>query len=249
MKIFKIAQNKSLAYRICVLRNNPENPSIREVRPLFKMNSDYEWTPIKIGEPLMGTHYLGTKPRFCLAYYSGMTEIEEGETEVLLTLEVPSEEVPPPEEDAYMGGEIIVTDPIVIKIEDVETAQNKEEYAKTKVKILKISNGTVTTYPIAPISSWYGDADYIARGGKMITMSPEKYIASVNPLTLDEISRENIDILKEHILNGGVLDPLAIYNGGKEDGRHRAYAAKELGISSVPVIIFGDQLERFNENI
>jgi hypothetical protein len=38
---------------------------------------------------------------------------------------------------------------------------------------------------------------------------------------------------------GRTLDPLMIYDGGKEDGRHRAVAAKEMGIKTVPVILFG----------
>ena len=97
-------------------------------------------------------------------------------------------------------------------------------------------------YPIAPRGEWYGEANYKTAGGKMIEMSPDEYIDRVRPLKIDEESRENIDILKEHILSGKTLDPLKLYDGGKEDGRHRAYAAKELGIDSVPVIAFGDQI-------
>jgi ParB-like chromosome segregation protein Spo0J len=48
----------------------------------------------------------------------------------------------------------------------------------------------------------------------------------------------NIDDLKQHILSGRRLDPLAIYADGKEDGRHRAHAALELGIKRVPVLDF-----------
>ena len=93
-------------------------------------------------------------------------------------------------------------------------------------------------YPLASIDLWYGDSDYKARGGKMIKMSPEKYLSLVRPLDIDDASRDNIDDLKRHIQSGKQLDPLAIYKSGKEDGRHRAYASKELGIKEVPVIIF-----------
>lgn len=48
------------------------------------------------------------------------------------------------------------------------------------------------------------------------------------------------DDLKRHIQSGKKLDPLSIYHNGKEDGRHRAHAAKELGIKSVPVLIHPD---------
>lgn len=94
-------------------------------------------------------------------------------------------------------------------------------------------------YPIAPRGEWYGEANYESMGGEMTYMSPDQYIASVRPLVMDEISRDNIDDLVQHIKSGRKLDPLKIYSNGKEDGRHRAYAAKELGISKVPVIVFG----------
>lgn len=93
-------------------------------------------------------------------------------------------------------------------------------------------------YPMASRHEWYGDSDYKARGGVVKNMSPEEYLDNVRPLRIDEESRENIDDLKEHIKSGGHLDPLAIYEDGSEDGRHRAYAAKELGIRQVPVIVF-----------
>ena len=91
-------------------------------------------------------------------------------------------------------------------------------------------------YPIAKRGEWYGDANYEHTGGRMVEMSPDEYIKQVRKLDIDEVSRENIDNLKQHIKEGKTLDPLAIYKSGKEDGRHRAYAAKELGITSVPVI-------------
>lgn len=93
-------------------------------------------------------------------------------------------------------------------------------------------------YPLAPKSEWYGDSDYEARGAKMTTMTPDEYLSSVRPLKMDDESRENIDDLKTHIQAGKTLDPLAIYDDGSEDGRHRAVAAKELGIKEVPVIRF-----------
>ncbi len=93
-------------------------------------------------------------------------------------------------------------------------------------------------YPVADRGEWYGDADYKERGGKIVQMKPDDYIDQVRPLDIDEESRENIDLLKQHMLEGKTLDPLAIYEDGSEDGRHRAIAAKELDIPSVPVIKF-----------
>jgi HK97 family phage portal protein len=102
----------------------------------------------------------------------------------------------------------------------------------------RFAPGDGSGYPLAPKSDWYSHADYQAAGGVMQSMHPKAFLAQARPLTIDEVSRENIDILKEHIRSGKTLDPLALYPGGAEDGRHRANAALELGITSVPVINF-----------
>lgn len=102
-------------------------------------------------------------------------------------------------------------------------------------------------YPIAPRGEWYGDADFAARGAVVVSMDPQQYIDSVRPLTRDEETLDNVEDLRNHIEEGRQLDPLAIYDGGQEDGRHRALAAIDLGIESVPVLLFGDQIERFKD--
>jgi len=98
-------------------------------------------------------------------------------------------------------------------------------------------------YPIEDKGKWYADEDYEKRGGKLVTMTPDKFLAQSKPLEIDEEARNNIDTLKKQIQNGGKLDPLAIYSTDKTkssstDGRHRAIAAKELGIKEVPVLDF-----------
>lgn len=93
-------------------------------------------------------------------------------------------------------------------------------------------------YPLASRDEWYSDADYQARGARMVWITPDQYLNQVRPLAIDDVSRDNIDDLKKHIVGGRTLDPLAIYADGKEDGRHRAHAAKELGIAKVPVLDF-----------
>lgn len=95
------------------------------------------------------------------------------------------------------------------------------------------------TYPVAHRGEWYGDANFAQTGGKMVTMAPDEFLAKARPMKIDAVARENIDDLKAHMLSGKTLDPLAIYKNGKEDGRHRAIAAKELGISEVPVLVWG----------
>jgi hypothetical protein len=95
-------------------------------------------------------------------------------------------------------------------------------------------------YPLADRGEWYGSANYQQTGGKLVQMSPDEYLRRVRPLEVDAVSRENIDDLKAHIAAGRTLDPLAIYADGKEDGRHRAHAAREMGIESVPVLVWSD---------
>lgn len=95
-----------------------------------------------------------------------------------------------------------------------------------------------TSYPIADYDEWYGDRQYKEQGAKLVKMTPDQYIARVRPLRLDDESEDNIEDLINHIKSGRTLDPLKIYPDGKEDGRHRAYAAKRLGIKYVPVIVW-----------
>lgn len=94
------------------------------------------------------------------------------------------------------------------------------------------------SYPLDNHDNWYGDRQYSQSGGQLVYMTPDQYLSKVRPLTLDPESQENIDILVQHIQDGGRLDPLKIYPDGREDGRHRAHAAKVLGIRKVPVIVW-----------
>ncbi|MDK1039265.1 MAG: hypothetical protein QGD91_10185, partial [Actinomycetota bacterium] len=96
-------------------------------------------------------------------------------------------------------------------------------------------------YPLAPRDEWYGEADYHQRGGRIVEMTPDEFLADAARLTIDDVARENIDDLKRHILAGRQLDPLNLYEGDTvrdSDGRHRAIAARELGIEKVPVVTF-----------
>ena len=93
-----------------------------EFKSLYKpdISSPDKWAPIQVGEPMVGSFYVGTKREFCLSYYSGMTDLDNGEMEALITLEVPASSVLTPEEDAYMGSEAVVRNAIVKNIEIIE---------------------------------------------------------------------------------------------------------------------------------
>ncbi len=93
-------------------------------------------------------------------------------------------------------------------------------------------------YPMEDKGKWYANEDFAKRGGRIVTMSPDQFLSQVRPLEIDDASRDNIDDLKNMMQRGRKLDPLAIYADGKEDGRHRAIAAKELGMDTIPVIDF-----------
>lgn len=91
-------------------------------------------------------------------------------------------------------------------------------------------------YPIDKVDNWWGDANFRSSGAVAVSMTPEKYLSSVKSLEIDEETLENVSDLVRHIQSGGRLDPAVIYEGGKEDGRHRALAAKQLGYTAIPVI-------------
>ena len=110
------------------------------------------------------------------------------------------------------------------------------QFVRGQAPLLATGGRAAPTYPMAPRDQWYGDANYAQTGGKLTSMSPDQFLDQVRPLEIDEASRDNIDDLKNHIQAGRRLDPLQIAANGKEDGRHRAHAAKELGIKRVPVL-------------
>lgn len=107
--------------------------------------------------------------------------------------------------------------------------------AKMATNESKLTEGE---YPLEDWNDWEGDRQYKEQGAKIVSMTPEEYLSRVRPLTMDPESEENIDLLVAHVKAGGRLDPLKIYANGKEDGRHRAYAAQALGIKRVPVVLW-----------
>ena len=147
------------------------------------------------------------------------------------------------------GRELILRDPTQIRSVNATfdpaqshssnlLASNPKTSAAVPVGVKAVEGQQMKAYPLAPRSEWYGEANFEATGGKMRMMSPDEFLKNARPLEIDDVSRENIDLLKAHMQDGRTLDPLQLYPGGKEDGRHRAYAARELGIKQVPVIVF-----------
>ena len=108
----------------------------------------------------------------------------------------------------------------------------KQKKSAPRQEALDTAQRNAVEYPLAPAGTRYEEF-----GGQLTYMTPDEYLSRVRPLELDETSLENIASLKSHVQSGGKLDPLHIYKDGKEDGRHRAYMAKELGIEQIPVAL------------
>lgn len=124
MKIIRLAAG-NIAWRCCIARRTQRGEL--EMKPLYP-TAEEQWTPLRVGMTIPGEVHVGTKAKFCLAYYgSGYTDVP-GEFEVLLTLRVPPGTIPDPKDDAYMGGERIVSNPVVLKIETYQEACNNPAY-------------------------------------------------------------------------------------------------------------------------
>ena len=67
-------------------------------------------------------------------------------------------------------------------------------------------------------------------------VSPTSYLSKVSALPMNAHDRKKIEQLKREMHADKKLEPLMIMANGAADGRHRAHAAKELGIKKVPVV-------------
>lgn len=74
--------------------------------------------------------------------------------------------------------------------------------------------------------------------GSIVMMSPDEYLAEIPYL---EPSEEKMNRLRKAVQDGKKLNlPYIDYTSGKpycQEGRHRAYLAKEMGIEEMPVLI------------
>ncbi|KPK13944.1 MAG: hypothetical protein AMJ56_00395 [Anaerolineae bacterium SG8_19] len=96
----------------------------------------------------------------------------------------------------------------------------------------------MTSYPLRHHTDWEEAHDYEKTGGKLVHMSPDEYLSKVKPLNMDHNDKHIIHHFKKQIKKGEKLDPIAIYPDGHPNGRHRAHAAKALGLKKIPVVIW-----------
>jgi hypothetical protein len=93
----------------------------------------------------------------------------------------------------------------------------------------------MTSYPLKKEAKWRKDPQY--DDGKLTWMTPSAFLSRVPPL--DEADKKLVKKHKKQLKKGEKMKPLAIYADGEPNGRHRAEAAKELGIKRVPVLVGG----------
>jgi len=116
--------------------------------------------------------------------------------------------------------------------------KNLAVYNPSQVKSATGNRGTFDPQSHKITEARGGEVSYpLAKEGKdkLTYMKPKKFLAKARSLNMDKDDRTTIDEFKSAIKKGKSLDPLALYPHNRENGRHRAMAAKELGIKKVPV--------------
>ena len=123
--------------------------------------------------------------------------------------------------------------------------QKEKATDKLDGKVFRVNKptGEKKSYPLDNQDTWWGDSNYKEVGGVIEYVSPDEFLSSSKKLNVDEYTLENVEDLKQHVKDGRKLDPLVLYDldlndVSASDGRHRALMAKDLGISTVPVINF-----------
>ena len=99
-------------------------------------------------------------------------------------------------------------------------------------------------YKLKSPDKWKGKEPY--KGGRMVWMSPDAYLSRVPPLLNTPSDTKLIEQKHRKLAAGEKMKPLAIYSNGMPNGRHRATAAKALGIKRVPVLVGGKEPPKFN---
>ena len=125
------------------------------------------------------------------------------------------------------------------------TDVNLEELlVATEAQVKKRPAGSLDVYPAA-MPPEYAFSNYEAVGGRMVEFTPDQFLALSSDMPIDAEVRENADDLAQMMLDGQRIDPpyLVVRDDGvvdSHDGRHRALAAKQLGIGKIPVLLMGE---------
>ena len=98
-------------------------------------------------------------------------------------------------------------------------------------------------YKLRKHEDWGKHQNYKNSGGKISQMSPTEFLNKTEKMRMSDVDKDSIHHFKKKMKKGKSLNPLAIFPKGGQDGRHRAMAAKELGIKKVPVITWPGKSE------
>ena len=121
------------------------------------------------------------------------------------------------------------------------TEENADDFARRLIAwtfatapLFQRASGGSVEFPVAKTKEMQDL--HKKKHAKLKKMEPQKFLNETDPLHIGKGDRKVIDTFKHNIKHGDHLGPLKIYEGGHQDGRHRATAAKELGVKTVPVI-------------
>ena len=144
-----------------------------------------------------------------------------------------------------------------VNIQDLEELEELIEWGKKQAsknkETKKPEDKQLKEYPAA-IPPEYEFSNYKEIGGKFVEMTPDQFLGLSAELYIDQDSKENIDDIAEIMLSGRKIDPprLSVMQDGKidsHDGRHRALAAKRLGIKKIPVLLIGENGSAFPQKV
>ena len=91
------------------------------------------------------------------------------------------------------------------------------------------------------VGAYAGDIDW---KGKIVKMTPDRFLELAAPIPENQLSQKSLENLKSRMEQQLPIDPLVLVVDMEKkkvtghEGRHRAIMAKRMGIEIVPVLIF-----------
>ena len=113
---------------------------------------------------------------------------------------------------------------------------NRGTYDPNNPDITKAAGGNVSIPSQDVMRLAIGGDIHFKHNDSAKQVSPQAFLHAVKPLDMDKDDKQTIAKFKAKMKDGKKINPLEISKTGYPDGRHRATAAKELGVKKVPVI-------------
>lgn len=102
-------------------------------------------------------------------------------------------------------------------------------------------------YPLASKDDQQSYGGMAGWKGKIVWMTPDKFLKLCYPLKKDSTNPQSIENLQRRMKNNLPIDFLVLKVDSQKkkvighEGRHRATTAKELGIEKVPVLVYFEE--------